>query len=178
MKNILRIVVRFNDHLEAKNLIMNIFKKAFKLFFCTTLLCTTIAFAGNVKDKTVSHDTKSIEAITQQWASALSSNNPQEVANIYEPGAILYATFQNQLDTPDGIKGYFAKLMKHNDLAVKFTSKNIRMFGETALNSGLYTFSYMEKGKLIQIPARFTLVFTHSKEGWKIVEHHSSVLPE
>lgn len=119
-----------------------------------------------------------VEAATQQWATALSSNNPEKIAALYAPGALLYATFQNQLGTPQEITAYFTKLMKHKNLAVKFGKQNIRMFGETAVNSGLYTFSFTEKGKVVTVPARYTFVFAHSGKDWKIVEHHSSVLPE
>jgi hypothetical protein len=146
---------------------MNVIKK-FGLFF-TLFFFVFSAFAQNAVP---------IEKITQQWASDLSSNNPQKIASLYESGALLYATFQNQLDTPKGIEGYFTKLMKHKDLAVKFGKQNIRMFGDTALNSGFYVFSYTENGKVVKINARYTFVFAHSADGWKIVEHHSSVLPE
>jgi len=150
---------------------MSAFKKVF--LFIGLLFCTFSLFAQN---------SVPIEVATQNWATALSSNNPKKIADLYEPGAILYATFQNQLDTPAGIQGYFTKLMKHKNLTVKFDKQNIRMFGETALNSGLYTFSYTEdQGKLekvVKIPARYTFVFAHEADGWKIVEHHSSVLPE
>jgi uncharacterized protein (TIGR02246 family) len=137
--------------------------------FVVLFFCVFAAFAQN---------SVQVEAATQQWATALSSNNPQKIADLYMPGAILYATFQNQLDTPEGIESYFVKLMKHKNLAVKFNKQTIRLFGETAINSGLYTFSYTEKGKQVNIPARYTFVFAHSTKGWEIVEHHSSLLPE
>ena len=147
---------------------MSQFKKVF--LFLGLLFYTFCAFAQNAVP---------IEIATQQWGTALSSNNPQKIADLYMPGAILYATFQNKLDTPKEIEGYFVKLMKHKNLAVKFGKQNIRMFGETALNSGFYTFSYTdEKGKLVKVNARYTFVFAHEADGWKIVEHHSSVLPE
>ncbi|HEV2614910.1 MAG TPA: nuclear transport factor 2 family protein [Gammaproteobacteria bacterium] len=144
--------------------------KRFALFIAL-FFCVFSAFAQNAVP---------VEVATQNWAAALSSNNPQKIADMYASGALLYATFENQLDTPEGIEGYFAKLMKHKDLAVKFGKQNIRMFGETALNSGFYTFSYMlPSGKIeAKIPARYTFVFAHEADGWKIVEHHSSVLPQ
>lgn len=119
-----------------------------------------------------------VEVATQTWAKALSSNNPKKITALYADGALLYATFENQLDTSEGIQGYFTKLMKHQDLAVKFTKQNIRMFGETAVNSGFYTFSYMDDGHEVQVPARYTFVFTHEGKNWLIVDHHSSTLPK
>ncbi len=143
------------------------FKKG--LLFIGLLFCTFSAFGQNALP---------VQLATQTWAKALSSNDPKKIADLYAPGALLYATFQTQLDTPAAIQGYFTKLMKHENLAVKFDKQNIRMFNEAAVNSGLYTFSYTDHGKLISVPARYTFVFVHESNGWKIVEHHSSVLPE
>ena len=142
--------------------------KRLALFF-TLFFCVFTAYAQNAVP---------IAVATQTWAKALSSNDPKKISDLYAPGALLYATFQNQLDTPAAIQGYFTKLMKHPNLAVKFTKQNIRMFSEAAINSGLYTFSYTDHGKLVTVPARYTFVFAHEPNGWKIVEHHSSTLPE
>ena len=50
--------------------------------------------------------------------------------------------------------------------------------GETAINSGNYTFSELRDGKSVLTPARFTFVF-HRREGkWMIVDHHSSRMPD
>lgn len=121
-----------------------------------------------------------VAAAGQEWATDLSSGNPQKISDLYAPGAILSATFENQLDTPKAIQKYFTKLMQHKDLAVKFTKENIRMFGDTAVNSGFYTFSYTDtkNNKTVKIPARYTFVYAKDNGNWKIVEHHSSVLPE
>lgn len=139
------------------------------MLFLGLFFCSFSIFAQNAVP---------VEMATQAWASALSSNNPKKIADLYAPGALLYATFQNQLDSPKAIQGYFAKLMKHPALAVKFNKQNIRMFSDAALNSGFYTFSYTEHGKLVTVPARYTFVFVHETDGWKIIDHHSSVLPE
>jgi len=43
-----------------------------------------------------------------------------------------------------------------------------------SLNSGLYNF--VTEGKTIN--ARFSFVYQKGNDGWKIVSHHSSVMPE
>ena len=43
-----------------------------------------------------------------------------------------------------------------------------------AVNSGLYNF--VTEGKTIN--ARFSFVYQKHNDGWKIVSHHSSVMPE
>ncbi len=146
---------------------MNLCKRAF--LFLGLMFCAFSVYAINAVP---------VEIATQNWAKALSSNNPQKIAAMYADGALLYATFENQLDTPEGIQGYFAKLMKHQDLAVKFNKQNIRMFGDTAVNSGFYTFSYIDEGHEVEVPARYTFVFAHEGKSWLIVDHHSSTLPK
>lgn len=140
---------------------------AFILFF----FYSALSFAAPQADP-------QIEKLGQQWATALSSGNPQKIAALYDKNAFLYATFNNKLSTTDSLLNYFKKLMQHKNLAVQFNKQNIRRYNETAINSGLYTFSYTDGNKTVKIPARYTFVYTLEPQGWLIVDHHSSQLPE
>lgn len=124
------------------------------------------------------HTPEEIEKVSNQWAMSLSAGDPEKIAKLYDKNAILYATFKNKIDNPRDLIAYFKNLMKHQDLKVQFQKKNIRIFWETAVNSGLYTFSFNEKGKVVTIPARYTFVYVLEPEGWMIIDHHSSVLPD
>ncbi|MGL4881899.1 MAG: DUF4440 domain-containing protein, partial [Waterburya sp.] len=78
--------------------------------------------------------------------------------------AVLLATFNDELDTPDEIKNYFIGLTQKPDLKVVFNGQNVRVLDDnTATNSGLYTFSYTENGKTVEVPARYT--FLYEKKG-------------
>jgi len=57
-------------------------------------------------------------------------------------------------------------------------SEKIDLFGDAAVASGLYTFSYRKDGRLVELPARYTFVYRKTTDGWAIVRHHSSALPE
>lgn len=121
----------------------------------------------------------SVLQASQQWANALSSRNPSKILALYDNEAILYATFQNMLNKQTKIANYFKALMKKKGLSVKFNNQNIRLYGnDVAINSGLYTFSYLRNGKRVKVPARYTFVYYKTPSGWKIIDHHSSVLPE
>lgn len=120
-----------------------------------------------------------IQKLSQQWANALSSRDPQKIAALYDKNAFLYATFTNKISRQDDLVSYFKKLMAHQGLAVQFNKQNIRRYKETAIDSGLYTFSYVDdNGKTVKVPARYTFVYSLEPQGWAIVDHHSSVLPE
>jgi hypothetical protein len=57
-------------------------------------------------------------------------------------------------------------------------SEKIDLFGDAAVASGLYTFSYRMNGQLVELPARYTFVYRKTPHGWAIVHHHSSAPPE
>lgn len=123
--------------------------------------------------------TSDVEALGQTWGAALASRDPKSIAALYDEEAVLLATFTNELDTSTEIFDYFVGLTKRNGLNVKFDQQNIRVLDEdTASNSGLYTFSYVEKGKTVFVPARYTFLYEKRGDRWVIVEHHSSVQPQ
>lgn len=51
----------------------------------------------------------------------------------------------------------------------------MRVFGDLAINSGLYTFTFADGST---VAARFTFVYRRSGDRWQIIEHHSSRMPE
>src|SRR4051812_34323539 len=76
------------------------------------------------------------------------------------------------------VKAYFVGAFQALPKAtVKFGDQLIRVYGDTAVNTGYYTFSYTKDGETKSIPARYS--FTYVKDGneWKIVDHHSSAMP-
>jgi hypothetical protein len=64
-------------------------------------------------------------------------------------------------------------------LNVRFDEQNIRILDtNTASNSGLYTFSFVQDGKIVEVPARYTFLYEKQDDQWLILEHHSSLRPE
>jgi Domain of unknown function (DUF4440) len=60
---------------------------------------------------------------------------------------------------------------------VKFGDQLIRVYGDTAVNTGYYTFSYTKDGETKSIPARYSFTYVKDGNDWKIVDHHSSAMP-
>ncbi len=138
-----------------------------------TIFLVFFAFAAQA----ATDSTLEIKNLGQQWATALASGNPEKIAMLYDPEAFVYATYHTKIATRPELIAYFKKLMKLPDLKVTFNQQNVRVFWGTAINSGLYTFSYKENNKTVNVPARYTFVYILSPAGWVITEHHSSVLP-
>jgi hypothetical protein len=121
--------------------------------------------------------TEIIEA-ANQWKEALSSGNEANVTRLYHKDAVLWGTLSPVIrNRTDLINEYFVKFATMEGIRVEFGESVIRRYGDMAVNTGYYTFSWKENGKKITVPARYTFVYI-LEEGWKIVDHHSSVIPE
>ena len=62
-------------------------------------------------------------------------------------------------------------------LKVTFGEQLIRVYGNTAVDTGYYTFSYIKDGETKTLPARYSFTFVKEGENWMIVDHHSSAMP-
>jgi uncharacterized protein (TIGR02246 family) len=120
-----------------------------------------------------------VAAATQKWATVFAENNPDTILPLYTSDAVLWGTLSPTVRSdPGAVKAYFVGAFGALPKAtVKFGDQLIRVYGNTAVNTGYYTFSYSKDGETKSIPARYS--FTYVKEGndWKIVDHHSSAVP-
>jgi uncharacterized protein (TIGR02246 family) len=134
------------------------------------LLSTQAATAGPQEE---------LAAATQQWATVFAENNPDTILPLYAKDAVLWGTLSPSVRSdPAAVKAYFVGAFGALPKAtVKFGDQLIRVYGNTAVNTGYYTFSYIKDGETKSIPARYS--FTYVKDGneWKIVDHHSSSVP-
>jgi len=116
-----------------------------------------------------------IKALFDEWNNALQTGNPKNVAALYEANAILLPTVSNKVrhNHPE-IEDYFVHFLAKGPQG-KIDEANVRTFGELAINSGVYTFTFAD-GAVVQ--ARYTFVYRWNGQRWLIVEHHSSAMPE
>ena len=115
-----------------------------------------------------------VSELLQKWVGAIKSGDPKQVTNLYHDDGILLGTFSNkQRVGHDLILEYFENLMK-SPVDVEIVSEHPHDFESAAVNSGLYNF--VTNGKTIN--ARFSFVYNKDNDEWKIVSHHSSVMPE
>jgi|TARA_B000000557_G_scaffold111772_1_gene90700 uncharacterized protein (TIGR02246 family) len=116
-----------------------------------------------------------IAALFEEWNTALQTGEPKNVTALYESNAILLPTISNQVrHNHEEIEDYFIHFLAKGPKGV-INESNIRTFGNIAINSGIYTFTFSD-GNSVQ--ARFTYVYRWNGQRWLIVEHHSSALPE
>ena len=116
-----------------------------------------------------------IAALFEEWNTALQTGEPKNVTALYESNAILLPTISNQVrHDHEEIEAYFIHFLAKGPKGV-INESNIRTFGNIAINSGIYTFTFSD-GNSVQ--ARFTYVYRWNGQRWLIVEHHSSALPD
>lgn len=122
---------------------------------------------------------ESIQAATEAWARAFNAHDLATLTGLYDPQAVLWGTLSAELVTSaDGVRGYFERAFASSPgLAVGLGEARVRSFGATAVSSGLYCFTMEAGGQGRQLPARFSFVYRHRAGAWRIVDHHSSLLP-
>ena len=120
---------------------------------------------------------KDIEKLFEIWNSALKTGNPDNVVSCYAEDAILLPTVSARVrHNREEIRDYFVFFLAKKPVG-KITEQNIRIYGDIAINSGLYTFTLIDGGITTNVAARFTFVYRKQKNSWQIIEHHSSILP-
>ncbi len=59
-----------------------------------------------------------------------------------------------------------------------FEDPYIRIYGDTAVNTDYYTFSYEKDSQVQTLPARYSFTLVKRDGDWLIVDHHSSAMPQ
>lgn len=120
-----------------------------------------------------------VAAATATWAQVFTDDNPDKILALYDKEGVLWGTLSpKRRDDPEAIKDYFVKafaaLPEHK---VSFGDQLIRVYGNTAINTGYYTFSYVKDGETKTLPARYSFTYVKKGKKWLIVDHHSSAMP-
>ena len=111
-----------------------------------------------------------------QWNTALSTLNPDTVTALYADNAVLLPTVSNQVrHNHEEIRDYFVGFLQKSPQGV-VDEFNVNILSDTHVtNAGIYTFTFGDGSK---VSARFSYLYVASDDGWKILQHHSSAMPE
>jgi uncharacterized protein (TIGR02246 family) len=134
-------------------------------------LSITPMAAGEPKDE--------VEAAATAWAQALGEDDPDKVLPLYANDAVLWGTLSPKLRSdPAALRDYFVGAFKVlSGLKVAFGDHLIRVYGNTAVNTGYYTFSFVQNGESKTFPARYSFTYVKNGDRWMIIDHHSSAMP-
>ena len=110
----------------------------------------------------------------ETWVNKIRTNDHKQVASLYHNDGLLLGTFSDiERKGQNLILKYFENLLK-SEVDVEIVTQHKYESEFLVTNSGLYNF--IVDGKIIN--ARFSFVFIKTDDDWKILSHHSSVLPE
>lgn len=116
-----------------------------------------------------------IEALFDRWNQSLKTGNPDDVVENYAPDSVLLPTVSNKPRlTPEEKKDYFAHFLE-NHPAGKIDFRKVMVDCNTAIDTGLYTFTFGDGSK---VNARYTFTYRWDGKQWLITTHHSSKMPE
>jgi len=119
-----------------------------------------------------------VAQLFDRWNAALQSGKPEAVAENYSEQAILLPTLSSQVrHNRAEITDYFRQFTALKPVG-KIEEHNIQIFGDTAIDAGIYSFTGVKDNKPFKVLARYSFVYHQQGDRWLIVEHHSSLLPE
>ncbi len=114
---------------------------------------------------------KEISALFDRWNRSLQTGDPHKVVANYAERSILLPTVSNKPRLPAAEKeDYFHHFLENKPVG-KIDSRTTEIGCSTAVDSGLYTFTYGTTGA--QVKARYT--FTYKWDGKAVVDYKSSL---
>lgn len=132
----------------------------------------------NLSERGAMTTNSTITGLFSSWNAALKTLDPDKVVALYAPDAILLPTLSNAVrHNRSEIREYFVDFLKKSPTGV-INESNIRDLGDTAVHSGVYTFTLNADGEVSEARCRFTYVYALRDGEWSIIEHHSSLMPE
>jgi len=140
---------------------------------------TVVATAGTATPKKPTK--KEIAGLFTTWNAALQTGDPDKVAALYAKDAVLLPTVSNQVRTDHaGIVDYFEHFLKNKPVGKKVRTIVNVLDTNSAIDTGVYEFTLTDPktGAKRVVEARYTYEYEKRHGQWKIVNHHSSAMPE
>nr|WP_152223135.1 SgcJ/EcaC family oxidoreductase [Pseudomonas sp. SCB32] len=157
-----------------------------KLTFLSVV--STLAIAGCTADSSMpGSDTarsevcratseQEISALFDRWNRSLQTGDPHMVVANYAERSVLLATVSNKPRVTAAEKeDYFHHFLENKPVG-KIDWRMIEIDCNTAIDAGLYTFTFGKTGA--QVKARYTYTYKWNGQQWLITSHHSSAMPE
>jgi len=123
-------------------------------------------------------DTELIAAM-DAWAVAFAGDRIETLLALYADDAILWGTLSPiRRDSPPAIHDYFESVFSFSNRRAEFREPRVRIYENTAINTGSYTVSWQGDDGPANIDARYSFTYVKRCGRWQIVDHHSSAMPE
>ncbi|GAB3002401.1 SgcJ/EcaC family oxidoreductase [Saccharothrix stipae] len=121
--------------------------------------------------------TPEVQALFGDWNRALATGDPQRVADLYAPDAVLLPTLSNNVRSDRAeIVDYFEHFLANKPSGEVLESHVAVLGPDAAIDAGVYRFTLAANGT--KVDARYTFAYERIDGKWLIVNHHSSAMPE
>jgi uncharacterized protein (TIGR02246 family) len=138
-----------------------------------------VSLAGPAPEKKPTK--KEIAALFDGWNAALQTGDAETVADRYGKDAVLLPTVSNKVRSDRaGIVDYFEHFLENKPVGKKIETHINVLDKNSALDAGVYEFTLTDPDTGAQrvVEARYTYEYEKRNGEWKIVNHHSSAMPE
>ena len=134
------------------------------------LLSPALALAGAADEA---------NALVDRWAATFTANDAEAIVKLYTNDAVLLGTVSPVIaDNVAGTRAYFSRLPGSGNKSLIGDRRTIVINDTAVLVTGFYDFTIMQGGKLIDSPARFSMLLVKRGSEWLIAHHHSSARPK
>jgi uncharacterized protein (TIGR02246 family) len=140
--------------------------------------------AGSASNAAQATRTESCKVTTEQeiaslfdrWNQSLQTGDPHKVVANYAERSILLPTVSNKPRlTPAEREDYFHHFLEDRPSG-KIDLRFVEIGCNTAVDAGLYTFTFAKTGAVVS--GRYSYTYRWDGSKWLITSHHSSVMPE
>ena len=124
---------------------------------------------------------KQIAALFDTWNATLQTGDADKVANLYAKDAVLLPTVSNKVRTDHAeIVDYFEHFLQNKPVGKKVQTIVNVLDANSAIDTGVYEFTLTDpkSGAKRVVEARYSYEYEKRDGAWKIVNHHSSAMPE
>ena len=115
-----------------------------------------------------------------KWIDLVSAQDMDGVVNMYAEDGVLLGTYSDKVRIgKDDIKAYFEEFLLKKPEASVVDATTHYVLDKFYIINGFYDFKIENQSKIEKqvVHARFTFVFENRNGDFKILSHHSSVIP-
>lgn len=117
-----------------------------------------------------------VAALFDRWNQSLQTGDALKVVANYAEKSVLLPTVSNTPRLNAAQKeDYFVHFLENKPFG-RIDSRTVEIGCNTAVDAGLYTFTFAKTGAVVK--ARYTYTYKWDGSQWLITSHHSSAMPE
>jgi uncharacterized protein (TIGR02246 family) len=118
-----------------------------------------------------------VAAATAAWVEAFNSRDSKRMASLYDSEAVITDASEAKPRVGGAaIAEYYTANAQRSTQRMALGEHSIRVFGDTAIDSGTLTFFEMRNGQATTTPGRYSLTYRNRGGKWLIVDHQASLV--